>query len=135
MARKADDSLPYGSADVHVENFSSLRNSNNLPPELKAAVVDIASRISGADASSAEELLFTIKRDKLGALSIGKSGFEELAGVPRCCPDGDVAMQGKVFDDGAPDGPGGAGDEDGPHGRRPVTTTARPGSSRAPLDS
>ena len=74
-----------------------------------------------------------VERDRRELLGAGVGA--ELVGVARRCLDGDIVVLGEDLDDGAPDGPGGAGDEDGFHGRRPVTTTARPGSSSAPSAS
>lgn len=81
ISRKPDDSLPFGLLDVQVKNFSSLRNSPTLAPEIKAAIVDIASRVSGVDAASAEDMQFTVKRDKLGPLAIGTASFEDVAAI------------------------------------------------------
>ncbi len=81
MKRTADDSLPYGGLDVKVKHFSSLRNSNTLAPEIKLALVEMASRATGADASTADDLAFSVQREKLGSLMIGASRFEELAAI------------------------------------------------------
>lgn len=78
FSRKADDSLPYGTADVQVENFSAFRDGTDFSPEMRAAVTEALSRIIGADAGKAEELLFSIRREKLGDVLIGSSNVEEV---------------------------------------------------------
>lgn len=78
LSRKSDDPLAFGMAEVKVENFSSLRNSANLSPEMKAALVDAASHISGTDASTADNFNFTVKREKLGQLAVGNTSMAEL---------------------------------------------------------
>ncbi|MBV8939798.1 MAG: hypothetical protein JO089_08195, partial [Alphaproteobacteria bacterium] len=78
---RPDDPLPFGQLDVTTKNFAALRDGPMLSPENKALLTDVASKVTGVDAATADELHFTIKRDKQGPLMLGNATLDDVASL------------------------------------------------------
>lgn len=75
----ADDHVPYGTLNVTIDKFSSLKNSKLIANEIKALLGQVFDRVNGAPTSDLASLNFTVKREKRGTLAIGQASLEELA--------------------------------------------------------
>lgn len=79
VVKSADDSLPFGTVEVDINNFSYLRDSDLISAQEKPLMMNLITQINGEPLSAdAKDFVFKITREKLGTSYVGKTTFEAL---------------------------------------------------------